>query len=650
MVSTRRTATASDEDTKSEDRSDTSNKKQNSTIASNSKPAKTQRRKSENPMIDTSNPPDVSKEDSSSSRRSSARLSSADSVAVAENRRKSTTASKSESVTPVKSETVTTRSRSATQAEANRRETRLNRRNSSKATDDTIKKQSADHAVKKQSADNTAKKQSADNTAKQKTVVKKEPVVDDAMDTDPVVDDMTLDEEDVKQVEEDVKPIEEDVKPIEDEQIKTVTVTVTKKRKQSAVEDSEKPIDEDQKPTVNEDVKNETIAATRSRRSVSNAPVLHQMPPPPPITPSPKKPSDLFNSIATPSVMFSPSKEPKRTPVSNKSEQQQQQELFCICRQPYDERMFYIQCDACDEWFHGKCVGMRETSSYSIEKWFCQPCSTAKGLAVVTKPKCKRNGCRLYVRDGSQVCSDLCGVIVARSLFVAKQLALVPRKDYAAEWQTAKDTLKAAIATMESQTRLYKLLIRSLEARQLRIDEAIERAHLLNVQLHPPLLKEDFQLIGAPVSSILCAFDSRITDQWLVPLDIALYVGKSLSETLVPPDPVSQEPQTGTTEDTAMDPSKSACETPTALAFEDMATSCHYRPTMCVHRGKCSLHDDWRLMKQQEVEQEITTQMALLKNVKAKRIEYEMRLRALDQRIEYERNKMLSQQNDTAEQ
>jgi cell division protein FtsN len=26
-------------------------------------------------------------------------------------------------------------------------------------------------------------------------------------------------------------------------------------------------------------------------------------------------------------------------------------ELFCLCRQPYDENRFYIQCDNCDEWF-----------------------------------------------------------------------------------------------------------------------------------------------------------------------------------------------------------------------------------------------------------------------------------------------------------
>jgi len=34
-------------------------------------------------------------------------------------------------------------------------------------------------------------------------------------------------------------------------------------------------------------------------------------------------------------------------------------ELFCLCRQPEDER-FMVCCDRCDDWFHGECLNMSE--------------------------------------------------------------------------------------------------------------------------------------------------------------------------------------------------------------------------------------------------------------------------------------------------
>ena len=28
-------------------------------------------------------------------------------------------------------------------------------------------------------------------------------------------------------------------------------------------------------------------------------------------------------------------------------------ELYCVCRQPYKTDQFMIECDICNEWFHG---------------------------------------------------------------------------------------------------------------------------------------------------------------------------------------------------------------------------------------------------------------------------------------------------------
>lgn len=35
-------------------------------------------------------------------------------------------------------------------------------------------------------------------------------------------------------------------------------------------------------------------------------------------------------------------------------------ELHCTCRTPYDADQFYVGCDHCESWFHGKCVGITE--------------------------------------------------------------------------------------------------------------------------------------------------------------------------------------------------------------------------------------------------------------------------------------------------
>jgi hypothetical protein len=38
-------------------------------------------------------------------------------------------------------------------------------------------------------------------------------------------------------------------------------------------------------------------------------------------------------------------------------------EKYCICRRPDDGMHFMIECDTCNEWFHGFCVGLTEEES-----------------------------------------------------------------------------------------------------------------------------------------------------------------------------------------------------------------------------------------------------------------------------------------------
>ncbi|XP_059615017.1 nucleosome-remodeling factor subunit NURF301 isoform X2 [Phlebotomus argentipes] len=51
------------------------------------------------------------------------------------------------------------------------------------------------------------------------------------------------------------------------------------------------------------------------------------------------------------------------------------QELYCLCRQPYDESQFYICCDKCQDWFHGRCVGILQSEAEFIDEYICPNCT-----------------------------------------------------------------------------------------------------------------------------------------------------------------------------------------------------------------------------------------------------------------------------------
>ncbi|XP_065312784.1 nucleosome-remodeling factor subunit NURF301-like isoform X2 [Gordionus sp. m RMFG-2023] len=53
-------------------------------------------------------------------------------------------------------------------------------------------------------------------------------------------------------------------------------------------------------------------------------------------------------------------------------------QLYCICKQPYNESQFYIGCDRCQDWFHGKCVGILPTEAEEIEEYICPNCQSDK--------------------------------------------------------------------------------------------------------------------------------------------------------------------------------------------------------------------------------------------------------------------------------
>ncbi|KAI9347276.1 hypothetical protein BDR26DRAFT_854934 [Obelidium mucronatum] len=70
------------------------------------------------------------------------------------------------------------------------------------------------------------------------------------------------------------------------------------------------------------------------------------------------------------------------------SEDEDPTKVYCYCRKRYDPNLFYIQCDGCDEWYHGICANMKEEEAERIFLWFCRICERDSGRRPVFKKFC----------------------------------------------------------------------------------------------------------------------------------------------------------------------------------------------------------------------------------------------------------------------
>ncbi|GJJ70304.1 hypothetical protein EMPS_02653 [Entomortierella parvispora] len=63
-------------------------------------------------------------------------------------------------------------------------------------------------------------------------------------------------------------------------------------------------------------------------------------------------------------------------------------DVYCICRGPYDGVEFMIACDRCEEWFHGRCIGMKPQDAKKSNHYFCDTCQRIRQmLGVSTAPQ-----------------------------------------------------------------------------------------------------------------------------------------------------------------------------------------------------------------------------------------------------------------------
>jgi len=60
--------------------------------------------------------------------------------------------------------------------------------------------------------------------------------------------------------------------------------------------------------------------------------------------------------------------------------------LYCICQTPYDDSKFYIGCDVCADWLHGSCVNITPDDADKFEVYVCPRCSTEKKQEFLNKP------------------------------------------------------------------------------------------------------------------------------------------------------------------------------------------------------------------------------------------------------------------------
>ena len=55
------------------------------------------------------------------------------------------------------------------------------------------------------------------------------------------------------------------------------------------------------------------------------------------------------------------------------------EERYCVCNRPYNAKLFYIACDLCENWYHGKCVGITEEQGDYVTEYVCAECHVATG-------------------------------------------------------------------------------------------------------------------------------------------------------------------------------------------------------------------------------------------------------------------------------
>ncbi|KAL3875950.1 hypothetical protein ACJMK2_033849 [Sinanodonta woodiana] len=74
------------------------------------------------------------------------------------------------------------------------------------------------------------------------------------------------------------------------------------------------------------------------------------------------------------------------------------EELYCLCRTPYDETKFYVGCDRCQDWFHGHCVGITEKEASQLDTYVCPSCQKKDAVDPVSLKELSDNDYEILQR------------------------------------------------------------------------------------------------------------------------------------------------------------------------------------------------------------------------------------------------------------
>ncbi|KAI5619159.1 nucleosome-remodeling factor subunit BPTF isoform X8, partial [Silurus asotus] len=84
-------------------------------------------------------------------------------------------------------------------------------------------------------------------------------------------------------------------------------------------------------------------------------------------------------------AVLSKSKKKKMISTSSK-DSKRDTKLYCVCKTPYDESKFYIGCDRCQNWYHGRCVGILQSEATHIDEYVCPQCQSTEEAMTVLSP------------------------------------------------------------------------------------------------------------------------------------------------------------------------------------------------------------------------------------------------------------------------
>ncbi|QSL65421.1 hypothetical protein MERGE_002731 [Pneumocystis wakefieldiae] len=173
-------------------------------------------------------------------------------------------------------------------------------------------------------------------------------------------------------------------------------------------------------------------------------------------------------------------------------------ELYCICQKP-DTGCWMIACDGCDNWYHGECVKILEADEELLDKYFCDFCTKKGKGCTMWKRKCRLSSCRKPALVSSSPPSKYCSTEHEKSEIAA----LARSVDSVEAFRCLGDTFPFMDDSIREK--IYERL-KQIEIRTIYINFAKDRAKKIN---------EEIRIDGSKKE--ICALDYRLSwddDEW----------------------------------------------------------------------------------------------------------------------------------------